>query len=95
MTDGAVAVPEGWRDAGTRIVRTYRFGGFPEAMAFMVEVGLHCERVGHHPDWTNVHDRLEVELTTHDAGRVTEKDVKLAAHMDAVFRRYGAKPGSV
>ncbi len=77
-------LPEGWIGDGVRIRRVYRFATFPRALAFMVEVGFRCEAMNHHPEWRNVFDRVEVELTTHDAGRVTDADLELAAHMNAV-----------
>ena len=83
MTD----IPAGWSGDATRIARTYRFQNFSQAIAFMVEVSFYCERVDHHPEWTNVYNRVTVELTTHDAGKVTDKDLALAAHLDAVFSR--------
>jgi 4a-hydroxytetrahydrobiopterin dehydratase len=81
----AFELPEGWTGDAARIRRTFRFASFPRALAFMVEVGCRCEATNHHPEWKNVYDRVEVELTTHDAGAVTEKDLDLAAHMNAVF----------
>jgi len=83
-------VPEGWTGDATRLRRTYRFGSFRSAIAFMVEVGFACEAANHHPEWRNVYDRVEVELTTHDAGGVTDKDLALAQVMDAVAARFGA-----
>ncbi len=79
--------PPGWTVEGASFAKRFSFGGFAEALAFMVEVGLHCEKVGHHPDWANSYDRVSVRLTTHDAGQVTEKDWALARHMDAVYGR--------
>lgn len=87
MTD---PLPEGWSGDASRIRRTYRFASFPAAIAFMVEVAFRCEATNHHPEWKNVHDRVEVDLTTHDAGGVTAKDLDLAAHMNAVFARIAA-----
>lgn len=79
--------PTGWSGDANRISRTYRFASFPQAIAFMVEVSFFCESRNHHPDWTNSYSRVAVTLTTHDAGRVTEKDLALARHMDAVHAR--------
>ena len=87
MTD---PVPEGWSGDARRIARTYRFASFPGAIAFMVEVAFRCEAMNHHPEWKNVYDRVEVELTTHDTGGVTAKDLDLAAHMNTVFARISA-----
>jgi 4a-hydroxytetrahydrobiopterin dehydratase len=85
--DDVLEPPPGWSGDRARLSRSYRFAGFPQAMAFMVEVALFCEKTDHHPDWRNSYDRVSVELTTHDAGRVTEKDLALARHMDAVHAR--------
>jgi len=79
--------PEGWDGDDRRISKTFRFSGFAEALAFMVEVGFYCERENHHPEWKNVYDKVFVELTTHDAGKVTEKDLGLAARMETVYAR--------
>jgi 4a-hydroxytetrahydrobiopterin dehydratase len=80
-------IPPGWTGDDKKIARVFKFGTFAEALAFMVEVGLYCERADHHPEWKNVYNKVWVELTTHDAGRVTDKDLALAGHMDAVFSR--------
>jgi len=80
-------LPNGWSGDDQRISKCYRFSGFAEALGFMVEVGLYCERVDHHPEWKNVYDKVWVELTTHDAGKVTEKDLALAARMEEVYAR--------
>jgi 4a-hydroxytetrahydrobiopterin dehydratase len=74
----------GWSAADGRdaIVRTYRFADFTEAFAFMTQVALVAERMDHHPEWSNVYNRVEALLTTHDAGGVTERDVALAQAMD-------------
>lgn len=80
-------VPAGWTADEASWRRTYRFASFAEALAFMVEIGTYCEKVDHHPDWSNSYDRVAVTLTTHDAGGVTDKDRQLARRMDAVFGR--------
>ena len=82
----AVALLEGWsavegRDA---IAKTFRFADFNSAFGFMSRVALAAERLDHHPEWSNVYARVEVLLTTHDAGGVTELDLQLARFMDAV-----------
>lgn len=82
-------IPEGWSGDATRIRRTFRFASFRRAIAFMVEVSFQCDAEDHHPEWKNIYDRIEVELTTHDAGKVTAKDRALAAHMNAVFAQGG------
>jgi 4a-hydroxytetrahydrobiopterin dehydratase len=81
-------IPDGWSGDAQRISKTYQFKNFAQALAFMVEVGFYCEKADHHPEWKNIYNKVWVELTTHDAGRVTERDLALAAHMDAVFARF-------
>lgn len=76
-----------WRIDGARLSRSYRFSGFAEAFGFMAEVALHAERADHHPEWQNVYNRVEVQLTTHDAGGLTDKDFALARAMERVNRQ--------
>jgi 4a-hydroxytetrahydrobiopterin dehydratase len=66
------------------IERTYTFTDFNQAFAFMTRVALQAEKMDHHPEWFNVYNRVQVVLTTHDAGGVTEKDRVLARFMDAI-----------
>ena len=82
-------IPQGWSGDAQRISKTFQFKSFAQALAFMVEIGLYCEKADHHPEWKNIYNKVWVELTTHDAGRVTAKDLALAARMDAVFARFG------
>ena len=72
----------GWEHRGDRIARSFRFPDFVSAFGWMASVALVAERLNHHPDWKNVYDRVEVELTSHDAGGLTERDFELAAAMD-------------
>ncbi len=80
----ALARLDGWRAAEGRdaIVKEFRFKDFNAAFAFMTRVALHAEKHDHHPEWSNVYNRVDVTLTTHDAGGVTDKDVELAHFMD-------------
>ena len=73
-------IPEGWSlsDDGKALERTYRFKDFAEAFAFLTRVAEHAEKVDHHPEFTSVWNRADFRLTTHDAGGVTARDVKLA-----------------
>ncbi|MEZ5596836.1 MAG: 4a-hydroxytetrahydrobiopterin dehydratase [Pseudomonadales bacterium] len=64
-----------------RLVGQFRFRDFPAAFAFMTRVALVAERMNHHPEWRNVYNRVDVELTTHDAGGLTELDFTLARAM--------------
>ncbi|CCW60448.1 unnamed protein product [Phytomonas sp. EM1] len=64
----------------------YTFKSFPEALDFMLRVSPICERMQHHPSWTNVYNKIHVELTTHDAGNnITQKDVDLAREMNKLY----------
>jgi 4a-hydroxytetrahydrobiopterin dehydratase len=79
-------VPDGWEHADDRLRRTFRFGDFSEAWAFMSRVALLAEVQGHHPNWSNVWSTVSVELSTHDAGNtVTGKDVALATAINALL----------
>ena len=79
----------GWtlREDGTTISQSFRFRNFSQAFGFMTECALVAERMNHHPEWFNVYSRVDVTLTTHDAGGVTEKDVKLARAMNRAASR--------
>ena len=65
------------------IVRSFRFRDFSEAFSFMTRVALAAEAADHHPEWSNVWNRVDVLLTTHSAGGLTEKDVALAKRIGA------------
>ena len=73
----------GWNRDGEGIVRKYKFADFTHAFAFMTRVALLAEKADHHPEWSNVYNRVEVRLTTHDAGGLTQRDVDLAKAIDA------------
>ena len=84
----AFALLDGWAEAGGRdaIRKTFRFGDFSRAFAFMTRIALRAEQLDHHPEWSNVYDKVEITLTTHDAGGVTELDVALARFIDEVAK---------
>jgi 4a-hydroxytetrahydrobiopterin dehydratase len=67
------------------IARSFQFRDFNEAWGFMNRVALLAESQGHHPDWSNVWNRVRIELSTHDAGGLTDNDVKLAQAIDALL----------
>jgi 4a-hydroxytetrahydrobiopterin dehydratase len=76
----------GWRfDAETKaIAKTFRFADFSQAFAFMTRVALAAEKADHHPEWSNVWNRVEIALTTHVSGGVTRRDLDLAAAIEAI-----------
>ena len=80
----ALTALPGWTDTPDReaIARTFIFKDFNEAFGFMARAALIAEKLDHHPEWFNVYNRVEVTLATHDAGGVTERDIKLAQEMD-------------
>jgi 4a-hydroxytetrahydrobiopterin dehydratase len=71
-----------WTIAGGKLRREFRFADFSEAFGFMARVALVAEKMDHHPDWSNVWNRVTVELWTHDAGGITDLDFELAQAMD-------------
>lgn len=82
----ALAELADWQELDDRdaIRRSFRFKSFNEAWGFMSRAALVAEKMDHHPEWFNVYNRVEVTLSTHDAGGLTELDVKLARKMDAI-----------
>jgi 4a-hydroxytetrahydrobiopterin dehydratase len=83
------ATPANWtreekRDA---ITREFVFKDFNRAFAFMTQVALAAEKADHHPEWSNVYNKVRVTLTTHDAGGVTQKDLDLARFADEAYAR--------
>ena len=78
--------PQGWtfEGDGKAIVRTFKFKDFSEAFAFLTRVALHAERQDHHPEFTSVWNRVDFRLTSHDAGGVTDRDVKLAEAINQI-----------
>jgi 4a-hydroxytetrahydrobiopterin dehydratase len=77
---------DGWTEADGALVRTFTFRDFTEAWGFMSRVALVAEKADHHPEWTNVWNRVEIRLTTHDAGStVSDRDRELAAAIDALL----------
>ncbi len=74
----------GWQVSydGKAIEKRFSFASFSEAFAFMTRVALAAEKLNHHPEWSNVYNKVNVSLSTHDSGGVTARDLKLAALMD-------------
>lgn len=66
------------RPDGLAIARTFAFGNFSEAFAFMTRVALLAEAADHHPEWSNVYNRVDIVLTTHDAGGLSQRDIVMA-----------------
>jgi len=84
----ALATLDGWKLADGReaIVRSFSFAGFVDAFGFMAKVALTAEKMDHHPEWTNVYNRVDITLSSHDAGGLTARDVELAAAIDRIAK---------
>lgn len=84
--DEALAALPGWNHEAERdaIRKGFRFADFGEAFAFMTRVALEAEKADHHPEWSNVWNKVDIALTTHSAGGLTAKDVALARKIEAI-----------
>ena len=77
-----------WKTTDQSLEKTFEFNSFEQAMQFMQDATPFISKTDHHPTWSNTYNRVEVKLTTHDAGnKVTEKDRKLAAYLDKLYQR--------
>ncbi len=74
----------GWKFQNNGIEKSFEFIDFKETLAVMVGVGVVAEELNHHPEWFNVYNKLDIRLTTHDAGGVTTKDVVLATQIEEI-----------
>ncbi len=79
--DALLAAYPGWKLRADRLAieRTFKFGDFNEAFGFMTRVALYADKADHHPEWFNVYNRVEITLTTHDAGGLSARDAAMAA----------------
>lgn len=75
----------GWRVENGKLHRDFRFADFNAAFGFMTRVALVAETMGHHPEWSNVWNRVSIDLTTHDSGGLTDLDVQLARRIDELL----------
>lgn len=83
----ALADLPGWRIKREKLHREYQFADFVHAFGFMAAAAVTVEAMNHHPDWSNVWNRVTVDLTTHDAGGVTGMDVELATKLEALAQK--------
>jgi len=79
-----------WTEERAGIKREFKFKNFIEAFSFMTAVALEAEKLNHHPDWSNSYNRVNVALTTHSAGGITQNDFDLANRMELAYRSYQA-----
>lgn len=90
--DGFILAHPAWvkgRD-NAALTAEFKYPSFAAAMGFMTEVAIHADKLNHHPEWSNVYNRVTITLTTHDAGGLTELDLKLAEIIDTISARNGA-----
>ncbi len=81
----------GWTYAKKKLSKKFEFAGFEDAFVFMMGCALEIEKLDHHPEWFNVYNKVNVDLTTHDAGGVTAKDVALAKIIDKIAAQFSPK----
>jgi len=74
-----------WRIENAKLRRDFKFENFVAAFGFMTRVALLAEKADHHPEWFNVYNKVQIELTTHDAGGISERDFALAGQIDALL----------
>jgi 4a-hydroxytetrahydrobiopterin dehydratase len=87
IDDRLQSLPD-WHLRDNAIERELRFRDFVEAFGFMAAVALCAERMNHHPEWSNVYNRVTIRLTTHDTGGVSERDFALAAEIDRLYGKF-------
>ena len=75
-------------DNDKKVNKLFNFKSFSEAFSWMTEVAFEAEKIDHHPDWTNIYNKVDVTLTTHDQNEVTSKDLSLAEIMEKTFVKY-------
>ncbi len=83
-----------WRTVDGKLHREFRFKSFVEAFGFMTQSALIAERADHHPEWFNVYSRVVVDLVTHDADGISQRDIDLARAMDSIAAALGQSANS-
>lgn len=87
----ALETLKGWSVVGEKLHREFRFSDFVHAFGFMATSAIAIEKMDHHPEWSNVYNRVTVDLTTHDSGGVTKNDVDLARLLDSIAEKLQAR----
>lgn len=75
----------GWTFENNALKKEFRFSDFTRAFAFMTSVAAEAEKMNHHPEWTNIYNKVFIRLSTHDAGGITQRDFKLAILIDKIY----------
>ena len=81
---GEISSLQGWSVRDGKLHKDFEFSSFNEAFGFMTRAAMEIEKMNHHPEWLNVYNRLSVDLMTHDAGGITQNDVRLARILDSL-----------
>lgn len=80
----AIASLEGWSVTEGKLHKEFKFANFVEAFGFMSKVAILAEKMNHHPEWFNVYNKVAIDLTTHDAGGITQNDLELAKQIETL-----------
>ena len=80
----AIASLEGWSVTEGKLHKEFKFANFVEAFGFMSKVAILAEKMNHHPEWFNVYNKVAIDLTTHDAGGISQNDLELAKQIEAL-----------
>ena len=78
----ALDVQQQWQAVEGKLIKTFKFKSFIRAFGWMSEIAIWAEKLNHHPEWCNIYNKVEVQLTTHDVGGISELDFKLAEKME-------------
>ena len=89
--DSALAGLPAWKVVGGKLHREYKFANFIEAFGFMASAALIAESMNHHPEWFNVYHTVRIDLTTHDAGGISQNDLEMARRFEKLASSRGAK----
>ncbi len=87
--DATLDVIGDWVRSGGKLKAHYEFDSFTTAIAFMNDVAVAAERLNHHPEWSNVYNKVDIELTTHDLGGITDLDLEFARLITEMANRHG------
>lgn len=78
-----------WKEENNKLTASFEFKDFIDAFSFMTAVAMEAEKQNHHPNWSNVWNKVDIELTTHDAGNIiTDKDVRLSKAIHSIYSKY-------
>jgi 4a-hydroxytetrahydrobiopterin dehydratase len=76
-----------WKEENNQLKRSFKFKDFIEAFTFMTKVAFAAEKMEHHPNWSNVYNKVDIQLFTHEENSITAKDVKLSKEIDKIFKK--------